>query len=139
MNHTWLASVCFSVFMHLYSIQRGQAGLTVTPVGTTCPGADVTYLCRKTSNTGASISSIRWKLLRDGTDVIPQLSLSQGGCSHFYSRYNNLPILVTLYDLYSTLNITADNQLHGLTVECILISDTVERETLQIHITRKLL
>ena len=90
------------------------------------------------SNAGAAISNVRWTLMRDGTEVVPQLSLTQGsGCPYLYSYYNNLPIMVTLYDSYSILNITADDQLNGIMVECSLISDTVERETIPIQITRK--
>ena len=138
MNCKWLVLVtelCVFLVMH-YSTQ-GEAGLTVTPASTTCPGVDMTFICSKTSTAGASISNIRWKLLRDGTEVIPQLALSQDGCSYLYSHYNSLPILITLYNSYSTLNITADEQLDGLSVECLLVSDTVERETLQIQIMRK--
>lgn len=45
--------------------------------------------------------------------------------------------MVTLYNTYSTLNITADNQLHGITVECLLVSSTVERANMPIQITRE--
>ena len=113
--------------------------MEATPIGYACPGVDITFTCHKTSNTGATVSNVRWRLTRStgGSDVIPQLSLSQSSrCSYLYSRYNNLPILVTLYNSYSTLNITADDQLDGLMTECVLVSDTTERETIQIQITR---
>ena len=124
----------------LYSV--AEARLTVTPVGSACPGEDMTFTCQKTSNDGAAaaLSNVRWTLMRDGVEVIPQLTLTQGsGCPYLYRHYNNLPIMVTLHNLYSTLNVTADNQLHGIVVECLLVSDTaaLERESVSIQITRK--
>ena len=75
---------------------------------------------------------------RDTTEVVSQFTLTQGsGCSYLYRHYNNLPIVVTLYNTYSTLNITADNQLQGITVECVLVSSTVERANMPIQITRE--
>jgi hypothetical protein len=84
--------------------------------------------------------NVRWRLTEpDGTDVVsPPLALTHGrGCPHLNGYYNTHFIMVTLYDTYSILNISADGQLHGLVVECVLISDTVEREAVQIQIARK--
>lgn len=117
----------------------GECNLTVTPGDIPCPGVDMAFICHRTSESGGTVSNVRWRLTEhDDTDVVPQLSLTRGrGCPHLYDYYNSHLIMVTLYDSYSTLNITADGQLHGLVVECVLISDTVEREALQIQITRK--
>ena len=105
--------------------------LTVTPVDNTCPGEDMTFTCQKTPNDGTAVSNVHWTLTRDRIEVIPQLTLTQGsGCPCLHRNYNNLPITVTLYNSYSTLNVTADSQLQGLMVECLLISSTVERETI---------
>ena len=97
------------------------------------------FMCHRTSASGGTVSSVRWRLTRDGTDVVPQLALTQGrGCPRLYEYYNGHLIVITLCDSYSTLNITADDQLDGLVVECVLlISDAVEREMLQIQIIRK--
>ena len=120
----------------MYSVV--EARLTVTPVGNACPGEDVAFICQKTSNDGAALSNVRWTLMRDSIEIIPQLALTQGsGCPYLYRHYNNLPIIVVLYDSYSTLNVTADSQLHGIMVECLLVSNTVERENIPILITRK--
>jgi hypothetical protein len=98
----------------------------------------MTFTCQKTSNDGAALSNVRWTLTRDSIEVIPQLTLTQGsGCPNLYRHYNSLPIMVTLYNSYSTLNVTADGQLHGITVECLLVSSTVERANIPIRITRK--
>ena len=97
------------------------------------------FMCRIASTSGA-VTSIRWRLRRDGTDVVPQLALTQGsGCSHTYSHYGHVPITTTLHDSYSTLNVTADHSLDGLVVECLLVisSGAVQRETQQIRIVRK--
>ena len=97
------------------------------------------FICRhRALANGGTVSNVRWRLTHDGTDVVPQLALTQGrGCPHLYEYYNRHLIMITLYDSYSTLNVTADDQLDGLVVECVLISDTVETEMLQIQITRK--
>ena len=98
----------------------------------------MTFTCQKTSNDGAALSNVRWTLMRDSIEVIPQLTLTQGsGCPYLYRYYNNLPIMVALYNSYSMLNTTADSQLHGIMVECLLVSNTVERENIPIQITRK--
>ena len=127
--------------------------LTVTPGGITCPGVDMAFICRRTPASGGTVTNVRWRLtdghtdvrwrLTDGhTDVLSSpLALTQGrGCPQLNDYYNSHLIVATLYDSYSTLNITADGQLHGLIIECVLISDNmpVERETLQIQITRKI-
>ena len=141
MNCKWLVLVIeLSVFLVVHYCTKGETRLTVTPAGATCPGIDMVFTCHQTSESETTVSNVRWKLIRSGTDLVPGLALTQGqGCSHWYNYYNNLPIVVTLYDSYSTLNITADNQLNGLMVECLLVlSDgRVERESLQIQITRK--
>lgn len=101
----------------------------------------MTFTCQPASNDGVSLLNVRWTLTRDTIQVIPQLTLTQGsGCPYLYRHYNNLPIMVTLYNTYSTLNITADNQLQGITVECLLVSSTmpVERANMPIQITREL-
>ncbi len=95
------------------------------------------FICRRTLESGGTVMNVRWRLTEpDGTDVVsPPLALTHGrGCPHLNGYYNTHFIMVTLYDTYSTLNISADGQLHGLVVECVLISDTVERETVQIQI-----
>jgi hypothetical protein len=98
----------------------------------------MTFTCRKSSNDGTTHSNVRWTLTRDGIEVIPQLTLTQGsGCHNLSRHYNSLPIMVTLCNSYSTLNVTADGRLHGITVECLLVSSTVERANVPIQITRK--
>lgn len=132
----WVSINNNNIIEALYSI--AEASLTVTPVDYACPGEDMTLTCRKTSNDGATLSNVRWTLMRDSAEVIPQLALTQGsGCPYLHRYYNNLPILVTLYDSYSTLNITADDQLQGIMVECLLLSNTIERERIPIQIIRK--
>ena len=141
MNCKWLVlAIEWCVFLLVHYCSQGETRLTVTPAGATCPGIDMVFTCHKTSDSGATVSNVRWKLIRSSTDLVPGLALTQGqGCSHQYNYYNNLPIMVTLYDSYSTLNITADDQLNGLMVECLLVlSDgRAEIESLQIQITRK--
>lgn len=99
------------------------------------------FICHRTSESGGTVANARWRLTEsDGrTDVLSSpLALTQGrGCPQLNGYYNSHLIVATLYESYSTLNITADGQLHGLIVECVLISDMVETETLQIQITRK--
>ena len=102
----------------------------------------MTFTCQKTSSDGAAaaLSNVRWTLMRDGVEVIPQLTLTQGsGCPYLYRHYNNQPIMVTLQNSYSTLNVTADSQLQGIMVECLLVTDTaaVERESVPVQIMRK--
>lgn len=115
--------------------------MTVSPAGgTTCPGASMTFKCTASDSSG--VASVRWRLTRNGADVISQISLTQGGsgdCSHAdVSDYGDYAILVTLCASYSTLNTTANNQLDGIQVECLLIAigQMVDVETLQIQITR---
>ena len=121
----------------------GECNLTVTPGGITCPGVDMAFICRRTPASGGTVTNVRWRLTEsDGrTDVLSSpLALTQGrGCPQLNGYYNSHLIVATLYDSYSTLNITADGQLYGLIIECVLISDImVETETLQIQITRKI-
>ena len=89
------------------------------------------------------ISSVRWRLTRNGADVIPQIALIQqiGPCSHRTSSYGDdheTVIAVTLCTALSTLNVTASDQLDGIVVECLLITPGVsDVQTLPIRITRK--
>ena len=100
------------------------------------------FICRRTPASGGTVTNVRWRLTDGRTDVLSSpLALTRGGgCPQLNDYYNSHLIVATLYDSYSILNITADDQLHGLIIECVLISDNmpVERETLQIQITRKM-
>lgn len=120
----------------MHACKKGQALLTVSPVGMVCPGVGMTFTC----STGATstVSRVRWRVTNEGTDVVDQLSLSQnGGCSHLYQYYNGLLITVELSEFHSTFNITADIQLGGLRSECLIDSDTIQREVFQIQIACK--
>ena len=110
-----------------------------TPASPACPGENMIFTCHSTSSTGDTVTNVRWRLIRDGTSVIPQLTLSQGESPLRDSNYNGHLITVTLLSTFSTFNTTAIDQLNGLILECALVSDTIEQETLQIQIARKLL
>ena len=97
----------------------------------------MTFTCRNASN---DLLSVRWILIRGSSEVIIELALTESSrCPNLYEHYNNLPIVVTLYNSYSTLNITADDQLHGLMVEClpVIIGIPPKAETIPIQIARK--
>ena len=93
-----------------------------------------------TCSTGSSIGGVRWQFLRDGTSVIPQISLAQGSdCLHTTSSYGGQDIIVTLCSSFSTLSTVASDQLNGIHVECILISGAgTEREIILVEVIRKL-
>ena len=99
----------------------------------------------KCSSGGATISSVRWRFIQNGADVIPQIALIQqgGGCSQRTSTYGdglNNVITVALCTAFSTLNVTASVQLDGILVECLLIiSGVTDVQTQLIRITRKCL
>ena len=131
-EYKWLAiKLCIFLMVHF---QLAEAALlTVSPVGDACPGEGITFTCRK--NDGGNILHVRWTLKR-GTTNLRQLTLARNGCLTEYRHYNSLPIIVTLGDSYSTLNVTADNQLHGIVVEYLILHSP--KATVPIRITRKL-
>ena len=131
-EYKWLAiKLCIFLMVHF---QLAEATLlTVSPVGDACPGEGMTFTCRK--NDGGNILHVRWTLKR-GTTNLRQLTLARNGCLTEYRHYNSLPIIMTLGDSYSTLNVTADNQLHGIVVECFILHSP--KATMPIRITRKL-
>ena len=138
-EYKWLAiKLCILVMVHFHDQSVAAEAtllLIVSPVGDACPGEGMTFTCRK--NDGGSISHVRWTLKRGTTDL-RQLTLARNGCLTEYRHYNSLQITATLCDsyMYSTLNVTADNQLHGM-VECFIFDHDNLKATIPIRITRK--